>query len=68
MCEGKLIVVGLLLFSNNINVYLLGVRIWFMRYEGIKEEFGIRFNIVKDIIFDKVLLVVIREVRVFINI
>lgn len=55
MREGKLTVAGLLLFSNNINVYLPGARIRFMRYEGTKEESGTRLNIVKDITFDKAL-------------
>lgn len=39
MREGKLTVAGLLLFSNNINVYLPGARIRFMRYEGTKETY-----------------------------
>ncbi|REH77018.1 ATP-binding protein [Staphylococcus felis] len=67
MREGKLTVSGLLLFSNNINVYLPGARIRFMRYEGTKEEYGTRLNVVKDITFDKALPVAIREARAFIN-
>ncbi|REH77585.1 ATP-dependent DNA helicase RecG [Staphylococcus felis] len=67
MREGKLTVAGLLLFSNNINVYLPGARIRFMRYEGTKEEYGTRLNVVKDITFDKALPVAIREARAFIN-
>ncbi|HCA7400416.1 TPA: winged helix-turn-helix transcriptional regulator, partial [Staphylococcus pseudintermedius] len=67
MREGKLTVAGLLLFSNNINVYLPSARIRFMRYEGTKEESGARLNVVKDITFDKALPVAIREARAFIN-
>ncbi len=67
MREGKLTVAGLLLFSNNINVYLPSARIRFMRYEGTKEESGTRLNVVKDITFDKALPVAIREARAFIN-
>ncbi len=67
MREGKLTVAGLLLFSNNINVYLPSARIRFMRYEGTKEETGARLNVVKDITFEKALPIAIREARAFIN-
>lgn len=67
MREGKLTVAGLLLFSNNINVYLPSARIRFMRYEGTEEETGARLNVVKDITFEKALPIAIREARAFIN-
>ncbi|MDO5375301.1 MAG: ATP-binding protein [Staphylococcus rostri] len=67
MRDGKLTVAGLLLFSDNISVYLPSARIRFMRYEGTKEESGIKLNVVKDVTFDKALPKAIREARTFIN-
>lgn len=67
MRDGRLTVAGLLLFSDNINVYFPSARIRFMRYEGTKEESGARLNIIKDVTFDKALPNAIREARTFIN-
>ncbi|REA94819.1 ATP-dependent DNA helicase RecG, partial [Staphylococcus pseudintermedius] len=67
MREGKLTVAGLLLFSNNINVYLPSARIRFMRYEGTKEDSGASLTVVQDVTFDKALRVAIREARCFIT-
>lgn len=65
--DDKLTVAGLLLFSDNINVYFPSARIRFMRFEGTKEESGIKLNIVKDITFENALPNAIREARAFIN-
>lgn len=67
MRNNNLTVAGMLLFSNNISVYMPSARIRFMRYEGTKEESGTRLNVVKDITFDKALPTAIREARAFIN-
>lgn len=63
----KLTVAGLLLFSDNINVYYPSARIRFMRYEGRKEESGSRLNVIKDVTFENALPKAIREARKFIK-
>ncbi|ULG74440.1 ATP-binding protein [Macrococcus brunensis] len=67
MRNNQLTVAGLLLFSDNINVYFPSARIRFMRYEGTSEESGSRLNVVKDVTFENALPKAIREARTFIN-
>lgn len=67
MRQGKLTIVGLLLFSDNISVYLPSALIRFTRYEGTKETSGARLNVVKDVTFDKALPTAIREAKAFIK-
>jgi ATP-dependent DNA helicase RecG len=65
--DEKLTITGMLLFSHNISAYMPSARIRFMRYEGMKEESGVRLNVVKDVTFDQALPTAIRKAADFIR-